>query len=208
MSRGRRGLRARWIPLVVQSKAINGETRALLLYLATRMTDAGAVEFVPGHGTWDDLAHVFGVHRRRIAERFRAAQDAQLIAKVSGGWNGSPAVWQALLTDPKTVEFGAVEAHQTSGVRCGLSAPKIRTKLSGDSPEFGAVEAHPMTRALLSEGRERDDHERNVGVERDDVQPQERAERRAPARSLVAALSPSSGRRLACAGLRPRTEAA
>lgn len=88
----RAGMRARWIPVVVQAD-VDGETRALLLFLALNMGDHARFS----GPTRADIAAVFGVSERRIAERFQRAQNAGLLARVSGGYNGSPAVWEAVI---------------------------------------------------------------------------------------------------------------
>lgn len=88
----RAGMRDRWVAYVVRAK-ITGETRALLLYLALTMGDHGQVTV----GTWADLALMFDVPKRRIAERFQWAREAGLLSKVSGGWHGAPAVWAAVI---------------------------------------------------------------------------------------------------------------
>lgn len=147
---------------MVLSAKVNGETRALLLYLALKMTSRG--EVTPG--TWDELATTFGVHKRRIAERFQHAQDAGLITRVAGGWNGTPAVWQAVLN-------GAATQHQTRADRCGSAAPNFRTKLPGVPDAIGAADAHPMTRAYVDAPFQRNDNERdsrtsNAAKDRDD----------------------------------------
>ena len=88
----RDGMRARWIECVTRAR-IDGETRALLLFLALHMSDRGLVT------GWkrDRLAEIFDVSPRRIAERFHRAQEAGLLVRVGGGYSGHPAEWQAVL---------------------------------------------------------------------------------------------------------------
>ncbi len=88
----RAGMRDRWIAVVIRAK-IDGETRALLLYLALHMGDHARYT----GKTRDDLASVFNVSERRIAERFQRAQQAGLLSRVGGGYNHKAAVWEALL---------------------------------------------------------------------------------------------------------------
>jgi hypothetical protein len=88
----REGIVATWITIVIRFD-IDGETRALLLYLAIRMDTRGQVCI----GTRENIAHLFGVAERRIAERFQRARAAGLIDRVSGGHPGAPTVWEATL---------------------------------------------------------------------------------------------------------------
>lgn len=95
----REGLRERWVSVVIRAR-IDGETRALLLYLALRMGERGTVHGV----TREDLAVEFNVAPRRVAERFQRAQTAGLLTRAGGGWNGHPAIWQATFPAPGQVE--------------------------------------------------------------------------------------------------------
>jgi hypothetical protein len=85
-------MRQRWVECVVRAR-IDGETRALLLFLALHMSDRGTIT----GWTRDKLADVFDVSPRRIAERFQRAQKAELLVKAGGGYSGHPARWQALI---------------------------------------------------------------------------------------------------------------
>ena len=97
----RDGMWDRWIPHVLKAK-IDGETRSLLLYLALRMGSHAV--FFDGMRR-SDLAEVFDVSDRRIAERFQRAQAAGLLSRVAGGYNGAPAVWgrATIPTTPRLV---------------------------------------------------------------------------------------------------------
>lgn len=91
----RQGMRDRWIPHVLKAH-VDGETRALLLYLALNMSSHARFE-----GTRRaDLADIFDVSERRIAERFQRARQAGLLSQVAGGYNGAAAVWEATIPSP------------------------------------------------------------------------------------------------------------
>ncbi len=96
--RARNGLRDRWIACVLRAR-IDGETRALLLFVALHMTDAGRFS----GPTREDLALMFDVPERRIAERFQRAQEAGLLCRVGGGYNYRPAIWTAVIPTEKAV---------------------------------------------------------------------------------------------------------
>jgi hypothetical protein len=100
---GRRGgLRERELNHVVGCQEIDGETRALLLWMGARMSDSRAFS----GRTRGDIAHTFGVIGRRIAERFERAQRVRLLDRVGGGYKGHPALWRAIIpTHPECAEF-------------------------------------------------------------------------------------------------------
>lgn len=91
----RDGIRDTWMTAVLASKRIDGETRALLLYLHTVMTPHGRVSIPRAV-----LAERFGVDPARIKERIRRAAEAGLIVRRSGGYRGRTAEYEALLPDP------------------------------------------------------------------------------------------------------------
>jgi len=155
---GRRGgLRERWLDHVVACQDIDGETRALLLWMGARMSDSGAFR---GH-TRDDIAHTFGVIGRRIAERFERAQRVQLLARVGGGYKGHPALWRAVIpTHPKCAEFRTLSVPKGAVLAHPISAPYKRTEQA-----HRVQKSAPHDARVVNEGRKRNDHESNAGVE-------------------------------------------
>ena len=195
MSGRRGGLRERWLNHVVACQEIDGETRALLLWMGARMSDSGAFS---GH-TRDEIAHAFGVIGRRIAERFERAQRVQLLDRVGGGYKGHPAVWRAVIpTHPKCAEFRTLSTSKGAGFAHPISAPYKRTE-QADTVRDSA----PHDARVTNASRESNDHECNEGVGPDHDVTEDKS---APTRKLILPIAALSGYgRLPYAHIKPRT---
>jgi hypothetical protein len=121
----RNGLRDRWLRHVVRCRELDGETRAHLLWMGGHMTEAGAFT---GH-TRDDIADIFDVIPRRVAERFERAQKARLLDRVGGGYKGHPARWNAVIPNhPQCAGFRALSTSKGADLAHPISAPFKRTQ--------------------------------------------------------------------------------
>lgn len=171
MSR-RNGLRDRWRDEhVIPHKGIGDACKVLMLVLATRMTERGAVS-VPR----DHLAKQLDIDPRRITAGIGVAVNYGLLMKVGGGYRGRTAEYVAVIPTRRKV------AGERPPLSVHLSDVYPVLKVAGERP--------PSTRALVSKTRKRRDNQRNDGVERDDDEMQGRSDERAPLKVRFAELSP------------------
>ena len=169
MSR-RSEVRDRWLRHVVICRKLDGETRAHLLWMGGHMTELGAFN---GH-TRDDIADIFDVIPRRVAERFERARRVGLLDRVGGGYKGKPATWKAVLPNhPQCAEFRTLAASKGAGRAHPISAPYKRT-----SQADKVRESAPHDARVVNETRESNDHQRNAGDERNHAVPKERSDGR------------------------------
>jgi len=169
----RRGLRDRWRDEhVIPHKEIGDACKVLLLILAGRMTDRGAVS-VPR----DQLAAMLDVDPRRITAGIGVAVRHRLLMKVGGGYRGRTAEYVAVIPTGKVaVERPPLSVH--------LSELKQARKVAGE---------HPPNTRVTKTNRKPNAHQRDDGVEREHDQTQRRSDEEVPTHSSLAAVSSTSG---------------
>jgi hypothetical protein len=143
----------------MRCRELDGETRAHLLWMGGHMTDAGRFS---GY-TRDDIADVFDVIPRRVAERFERARRAGLLDRVGGGYKGKPAIWTAVIPNhPQCAEFRTLAASKRAGLAHPISAPYKRI-----SQADRVRDSAPHDARVTYETRQSIGHRRNAGVPSD-----------------------------------------
>jgi hypothetical protein len=95
---GRRTLRSRWRAKVFTTGLVSAEVKVTLLALSDEMAENGYVS-VP----MTRMVKRLDRRERLILRHYASAIDAGLIARVSRGYEGHTAVYQATLPDPQRV---------------------------------------------------------------------------------------------------------
>ncbi len=178
----RDGIRDRWRDEhVIPHKEIGDACKLLLLVIATKMTNRGAVS-VPR----DRLAAMLDVDPRRITAGIGEAINHGLLMKAGGGYRGMTAQYVAVIpsgkVDGERPPLGRKVAGERPPSNVHLSEPKPGRKVDAEHP--------PNARASVSETRKRDDRQRNDCAEREHDDKQPRSDEEAPARSRLVAASP------------------
>jgi hypothetical protein len=149
----RSSVREHWYATVVRTQLINGACRTLLMHVAACHMDetgrighldetAGRFRGVPHEQLADELG--WG-KRQRVSERYREAIDAGLLKRGAGGYNGNPALYDALIP--------AGEGTQRLGTLRPVKVPSGWEPSPGKGPgEQVPAGWEPSAQALAAEG--------------------------------------------------------
>lgn len=117
---GRRSLKSRWKAKVFMTGLVSAEVKVTLLALADEMAENGYVS-VP----MTRMVKRLDRRERLILRHYASAIEAGLIARVSRGYEGHTAVYQAMLPDPQRVSSTStlsVSRNDTLSTRKRVSA--------------------------------------------------------------------------------------
>jgi hypothetical protein len=178
----RKGLRDRWLPHVLSGQTGAGfGCRLMLTVMYFRMTEKGHVS-IPR----TELAAILGVHPSRIATWTKEAIDAGLLQKVGGGYHGRTAEFTAVIPSPKVTGNRSPSGRKVPVFRSALTG----NHLPGQTGREGYRKPVTQYARVTNETRERDDHKRDAGDERNHAVPKERSDGRTPRLVRIADLSP------------------